>query len=412
MDNMQIHILDEQLQPAPIGVPGELHIGGVCVARGYQKRPELTAEKFIDPFGSGVLYKSGDVTRWAEDGSVIYMGRIDSQVKLRGQRVELGEIEQAILDEGSARLAAAIVHESAAGGQWLVAYVSPASVDDTALKSYLQGRMPAFMVPDTIVTLEHAPLTPNGKIDHKQLPAPDVSTMHATEIVAPRSVEEAAARGAFAAALGLDAEAISVEASFLELGGNSLTAIRIRSLLQRYAGDDIELPARLLFTHPTARHVARFLGDGTRALTAEPTPAGPADLEPLDAALGPNLVVLHEGDSALVPLVIACTMYGQVTAYLALAALMPANVRGVEHGFLRTGDHAYMQHTSLEGLAREHAALILPAAPAFHVMGGSFGATLAAKIAVAARDLGGEPRAVVMVDPFWPGLHPVRRAAH
>lgn len=231
MANTDTYILDEYLHPVPVGVPGELHIGGVAVSRGYLKRPELTASKFIDnPFGAGMLYKSGDLVKWTADGSIVHMGRLDAQVKLRGQRVELGEIEDAALAE--VREAVAHVVEPMEGEQWLVLYVVTDSFDEGALRSYLSSRLPRFMVPDTIVLLEHLPLSPNGKVDRKQLPMPDrVRTPSAAVdehlIIAPRSTSEAAARDVFASVLGRDALSISVDASFFSLGGSSLQAIRL-----------------------------------------------------------------------------------------------------------------------------------------------------------------------------------------
>ena len=181
--NTQIHILDEQLRPRPVGVDGELHIGGVQVGRGYWQREALTAEKFIpDPFSDepgARLYKSGDLARWREDGAIEYRGRIDHQVKLRGMRIELGEIEAALEGMEGLNQAAVLVREVAADDQRLVAHyvsASGAPLADDSLRETLAQSLPAYMIPQHFMHLEKMPITPNGKLDRKKLPAPDTTS--------------------------------------------------------------------------------------------------------------------------------------------------------------------------------------------------------------------------------------------
>ena len=264
--------VDEQRSPQlqPVGVWGELWLGGVQVARGYLRRPELTAERFVahpwpaaDPSGGrGVAYRTGDRVRWYADGELEFGGRIDLQVKLRGQRLELGEVEHAL--RAQPRVLEAVVLLRADGGTRepaLVAYVSPASAvggDESApvegAAPFTEARpfervpslggarsaLPAYMLPSVVVGVDAWPRTSSGKIDRKRLPAPSRAlASDAAAVVAPRTAEEAAARDAFAAVLGVDAASVSVEASFFELGGNSLRAVALARRLSTALGREV-----------------------------------------------------------------------------------------------------------------------------------------------------------------------------
>jgi hypothetical protein len=195
--NTQIYILDSRREPVPIGVTGELYIGGVGVARGYLNRPDLTADRFIpDPFDKRAdarMYKTGDLARWRRDGNVEYLGRNDHQVKIRGFRIELGEIESQLVRHPQIREAVVVSREDVAGEKRLVAYItrSPTSSVDTAeVRTYLRALLPEYMVPSSIVVLDELPLTPNGKLDRRALPAPEPSELPANEYVAPRTPTE------------------------------------------------------------------------------------------------------------------------------------------------------------------------------------------------------------------------------
>ncbi|WP_036723329.1 amino acid adenylation domain-containing protein, partial [Paenibacillus forsythiae] len=197
-DNVRIYLFNPQHQFVPIGVPGEIYIGGDGVARGYLNRPELTAEKFVDnPFVPGErMYRTGDLARWLPDGNIEYMGRIDHQVKIRGYRIELGEIEAQLLKGESVREAIVIAHEVEEGDRALCAYfVADRELTGSELRGALSQSLPGYMIPAYFVQLERMPLTPNGKIDRKALPAPEGHLQSGTEYVAARtSVEEALVR--------------------------------------------------------------------------------------------------------------------------------------------------------------------------------------------------------------------------
>jgi acyl carrier protein len=238
----------------PIGVAGELLIGGAGVARGYLNRPELTAEKFIadpfDPSGEGRLYRTGDLVRYRPDGELEYLGRSDQQVKIRGFRVELGEVEAAL--NAHAGVAACAV---AASEHRLVAYLV-GDADADALRAHLRASLPDYMVPSAFVRLEALPLTPNGKVDRKALPAPGAADLATGAYVAPRSHTETVLAGIFAEVLGL--ERVGVDDDFFALGGHSLLATQIASRVRE--AFDVELPLHELFGSPTIGQIAGVLG--------------------------------------------------------------------------------------------------------------------------------------------------------
>ncbi|MBR1271372.1 amino acid adenylation domain-containing protein, partial [Bradyrhizobium sp. AUGA SZCCT0222] len=254
--NTTLHILDNDLNLAPVGVAGELYIGGEGLARGYWRRGALTAERFIpDPFGTpgARLYRTGDVARWRADGVIEYIGRSDHQVKIRGFRIELGEIEARLMEQAAVRAAVVVAREVGAGRQ-LVGYVSgEASLDGLALKTALSSVLPDYMVPARIVVLDRLPLTPNGKIDRKALPAPD--QLGAAEHVAPRTPTEAALAAIWADLLRQPN--VGVTDNFFELGGDSLTAVQLISRIKRDLGHD--LPLNRLFEMTTVETMAASL---------------------------------------------------------------------------------------------------------------------------------------------------------
>ncbi|MHB0772406.1 amino acid adenylation domain-containing protein [Bradyrhizobium sp. 5.13L] len=260
--NTTLHILDADLNLAPVGVAGELYIGGSGLARGYWRRGALTAERFIpDPFGppGARLYRTGDVARWRSDGVLDYVGRADHQVKIRGFRIELGEIEARLQAQQGVRAAVVVAREAGAGRQ-LVGYVSGEALDGAALKTTLSSVLPDYMVPARIVVLERLPLTPNGKVDRKALPAPDqleASTAH----VAPRTPAEAALAAIWADLLRQPK--VGVTDNFFELGGDSLIAVQLVSRIKRDLGHD--LPLNRLFEMTTVETMAAALGSENQA---------------------------------------------------------------------------------------------------------------------------------------------------
>ena len=230
--NTQIYILDKYLQPVPIGVTGELCIAGDCVGAGYLNRPELTAERFIDnPFGEGKLYKTGDMAYWREDGNIMFVGRNDFQVKINGQRVELGEIEAALCTLEGIESAAVVARKDETERQLLCAFYTGRETAGAELRTRLSKTLPRFMVPQVFMHLETMPLTVSGKIDRNAFPQPDLHTAEAeTAYVAPRTPEETVLCKAITSVLGLDS--VSMLDNFFEIGGDSIRAIYVASDIQ------------------------------------------------------------------------------------------------------------------------------------------------------------------------------------
>ncbi|MBD9361553.1 non-ribosomal peptide synthetase [Methylomonas fluvii] len=247
--NIRLYILDRQLNPVPLGTPGELHIAGIGLGRGYLNRPELTAEKFIlSPFGpeGSRLYKTGDLARYRIDGNIDYLGRIDYQVKIRGFRIELGEIEARLLKHPNIKEAAVLAREDTPGDKRLVAYlvvVNKEAADVEQLKHHLQETLPDYMLPGAFVLLDSMPLSANGKLDRKRLRQPDNTVTNAKQYVAPRSTTQEILSGIWADVLGV--ENVGVEDNFFELGGHSLLATQLVSrICMRF---EIQLQLKALF---------------------------------------------------------------------------------------------------------------------------------------------------------------------
>ncbi|HEX2079055.1 MAG TPA: amino acid adenylation domain-containing protein, partial [Longimicrobium sp.] len=255
--NTRVYVLDAALRPQPAGVPGELFIGGAGVTRGYLRRPALTAERFIPDAFSGAggarLYRTGDRARWLHDGTLEYLGRLDEQVKVRGFRIEPGEIETVLRRCEGVRECAVVVREHAPGDRRLVAYVA-GGADAEALRAALRRTLPDYMVPSAFVALDALPLTPNGKLDRRALPAP---VMEADEdaYVAPATPTEELLAGLFADVLGV--ESVGARDDFFALGGHSLLATRVVSRIRAAFGAD--LPLRVFFRDPTAAALAAWL---------------------------------------------------------------------------------------------------------------------------------------------------------
>ncbi|WP_343073630.1 amino acid adenylation domain-containing protein [Pyxidicoccus fallax] len=258
--NVRTYVLDALLRPVPVGVPGELFIGGLGLARGYLGRPELTAERFIpNPFASEPgerLYRTGDKARWLADGTLEYLGRIDSQVKLRGFRIELGEVESVLASHPSVREAVVSLREDGGNGAKLVAYLvaqADESLDAAALRSFAGQKLPEYMVPATFVVLPALPLTSSGKVDRKALPAPDSALSAGVEYVAPRNETERKLAALWSEVLQV--EKVGIHDNFFELGGHSLLVTQISSRIRASLGVDLPLPT--LFESSTIEALAR-----------------------------------------------------------------------------------------------------------------------------------------------------------
>ncbi|MCR6479405.1 amino acid adenylation domain-containing protein [Variovorax sp. ZS18.2.2] len=229
MPGARIYVLDAAAQPVPVGVAGEIHIGGAGVARGYLERPELTAERFLrDPFAGDAqarMYRTGDLGRWREDGTLEYLGRNDAQVKLRGFRIELGEIEARLAQQAGVREAAVIAREDSPGDRRLVAYVVGAALDPVQLRAGLAAHLPEYMLPSAFVALDALPLTPNGKLDRQALPAPDGQGLASSRYAPPQGEAECTIAALWSELLGV--ERIGRHDNFFDLGGYSLMVFQV-----------------------------------------------------------------------------------------------------------------------------------------------------------------------------------------
>ena len=262
--DLQLYVLDAHLNPVPIGVPGELYVGGAGVSRGYLTQPELTQERFIPhPFGSEPgtrLYKSGDRVRHLSDGGLEYLGRLDQQVKLRGFRIELGEIEAALGQHPAVREAVVIACEERPGGATrLVAYVVPAEATvptPSAWRAFLKQKLPDYMIPAAFVVIEAVPLTASGKVDRQALPAPaSVPPALDGAFVPPQTPVEQTLAQQWAAVLGL--ERVGRHDNFFDLGGHSLMITQVISRVQD--AFQVALPLRSLFDQPTIAELAQTI---------------------------------------------------------------------------------------------------------------------------------------------------------
>ncbi len=262
INNTQIYLLDSQLQPVPIGIPGELHIGGINLARGYLNRPDLTSEKFIaNPFSDDPesrLYKTGDLARYLFDGNIEYLGRTDNQVKIRGFRIELGEIESVLCQHLAVREAVVIVQQNQLEYTSLVAYVvfhKNVIHSTSELRSFLQQNLPEYMIPSSFVLLDSLPLTPNGKVDRRALPAPQAHPELEEPFVASYTPVEEMLVGIWTHLLGI--KQIGINDNFFDLGGHSLLATQVISQVQKVFR--VELPLRYLFESPTVAGFAKHI---------------------------------------------------------------------------------------------------------------------------------------------------------
>jgi acyl-coenzyme A synthetase/AMP-(fatty) acid ligase len=262
--NSVIHILDQDLSLVPTGVPGELHIGGEGIARGYLHMPDATAEKFVpDPFAiqpGRRLYKTGDLARYLPDGNIEFLGRIDNQLKIRGFRVELEEIEAAMRRHPEIRQVAVVARQNESNENRIVAYIAAAGEEAPSsheLRCFLLETLPEYMVPTSFVMLDALPLSPNGKIDRRALPLLDSAKENRTDFVAPRTQVETDLAMIWAELLNIPQ--VGVQSNFFDLGGHSLLVIRVASRIRAHFQTD--LPLRTLFENPTVEELAEVIAE-------------------------------------------------------------------------------------------------------------------------------------------------------
>lgn len=271
IQNMSMYILDQWLQPVPIGAVGELYVGGIGVGRGYLKDPERTQKSFIaNPFikqDGACIYKTGDQGRYMSDGTIEFLGRVDHMVKVRGFRIELGEIESHLSQHPAIKHVVVIVREDTPNNKHIVAYYVPDAQQAPSLadlRNYVAAKLPDYMVPSAFVTMEALPLTANGKIDRKNLPIPDLAKLRADSFIAPRTPTEKFLAETWSDVLSL--ERVGIRDNFFELGGHSLLAIRIFSRIDKKYHQ--QLPLGTLFRAPTIEQLAKLLDEGADNLAS------------------------------------------------------------------------------------------------------------------------------------------------
>jgi thioesterase domain-containing protein len=422
--DLTLHVLDAHLQPQPIGVAGEIHVGGAGLAQGYLNRPALTAERFVpDPFSGEAgarLYRSGDLARRLPDGDLEYLGRIDHQVKVRGFRIELGEIEAALAAQPGVREAVVLVRNDGPGGpggeKRLVAYAVPtpeATLDAGVLRAALAERLPDYMVPSAFVLMGELPLTTNGKVDRRALPAPEaVGAVSVHEHVPARTPLERFLAAGFRNVLGLPAEReVSVHESFFTLGGTSITgAIFIHRLQSALA---TTVPVVALFDHPTVAALAGYLRERypepVRRLWSAAVVSEPGDLArelaldsgTIDTSLSRGVLLpLQEGDPGRRPLFCVHPIGGEAVAYRDLArALDPGQpVYG-----LQSPDPPFDE---LQAMAAHYLTVVRELQPKgpYRLAGWSMGGVAAYEMARRLIESGEEVELLALIDTATPEL--------
>ncbi len=379
LDNTDVRVLDPDLKPVPPGVLGELYVAGAGLARGYLRRPADTAQRFVaDPVGppGTRMYRTGDLALVRRDGVLVFAGRADQQVKLRGFRIEPAEVEARLVEHPDVTAAAVLVREDRPGDKRLVAYAVGPDLDPEALRQHLSRALPEYAVPSAVVPLDALPLTPNGKVDRRALPAP-VHTAGGRE---PRTEAERVLCGLFAEVLGVPE--VGADDGFFDLGGHSLLAVSLIGRVRTAFGSDLGI--RELFEAPTPAGLARRIG------TAAGDPL--AEVLPLRAGDGPPLFCVHPGA-------------GIGWSYAGLLRDVTRPVYALQAPGL-TGP----QPASIEELAARFAAHIKNVQPdgPYHLLGWSFGGLVAHAIATALQADGAEVASLVLLDayPAAPGETP------
>ncbi|MEZ3183055.1 amino acid adenylation domain-containing protein, partial [Streptomyces pimonensis] len=404
--NTRVYVLDAALRPAPPGATGELYLAGVQLARGYHGRPAPTAERFVaDPYGppGTRLYRTGDLARRRADGALEYLGRADQQVKVRGVRIEPGEVEAVLRAHPGIAHAAVVVRTDGRGEPRLIAYAVPAvagpapvSVEPALLRRYVADRMPEYMVPAAVVTLPDLPLTVNGKLDRRVLPDPSFTAPGGGR--PPRDADERLLCELFAEVLGVDRA--GPEDSFFELGGHSLLAVRLLGRIRSATGSGTALGVRSLFEAPTPEALARLLrSGGGRATGAEEAARALEVLLPLRATgTRPPLFCVHPWAGLSWPYAGLLRslgedrpLYGLQARGLARAEEPPASVGEMAEDYLAR--------------IRE----VRPKGP-YHLLGWSFGGLVAHEMAVRLREAGEEVALLALLDAFPPDATAAGRA--
>jgi amino acid adenylation domain-containing protein len=389
IDNTQVYVLDGHGQPLPVGAVGELHIGGFGVARGYLNRPELTAEKFIpDPFRTELgarLYRTGDQARFRPDGTLECLGRTDFQVKIRGHRIELGEVEAVLTRHPAVTAAVVVARQGAGGNDTLAAYVaSPPTLEATPedLRHFLSEKLPAYMVPSAFVRLAALPMTPNGKVDRKALPAPHIGAADAGRtMVAPRTDIERDLAQVWKDVLGIFT--LSITDDFFELGGHSFLAAVLMAQIRTRLGHT--LPLSTLFEAPTVEKLAAIL---QQRLEAD----------------GSGCLVAFQEEGSRPPLYLIAGVGGHVFTFHKFARLLGPDQPA--YGLKAIGvDGRCDPPDRIEDIAARYVEEITARRPTGpYIVGGySIGALVALELALQLRAAGHQVEMVVVFDMFAPG---------
>ena len=388
--NARIFILDNKLQPVPIGVPGELHIGGLGLAQGYLNRPQLTAEKFIeDPFGkqSGDrLYKTGDRARFLSNGEIEYLGRVDNQVKIRGHRLEPDEIEAVLNKHEHVNRSVVVAQEDQWGEKRLVAYVVPAEEKETIisdLRRWVKQQLPEYAIPSSFVVIDELPLTPNGKLDQRALPVPDGKEFLENAFVAPRNTLELLLTKTWEQVL--EVQPIGVKDNFFELGGDSFLAVRLFAQIAKV--HEKKLPPATLFHAPTVEQMASLLNEEQWS----PPWSSLVPIQP--GGSKPPLFCLH-------------LALGHVLFYRDLAHRL--GVDQPVYGFQPQGsDGTQPYHTRIEEMAAHYInemRALQPVGP-YYLAGSSSGGLIAFEMARQLHAQGQKVGLVALFDTYAPGFH-------
>lgn len=385
--NTRIYVLDAQGEPVPVGVSGEIYIGGAGVALGYFEQPERTQERFLaDPFSAHTgarMYRTGDVGRWRNNGTLEYLGRSDQQIKLRGYRIELGEIEHALTQHPDVRQAAVLLRTDLPSQQpTLVAYVVPESGSTPSaplLSSHLLQRLPGFMVPPVLLLLTRLPVTPNGKLDRSALPLPDTAVVPERADQAPQGKLEQQLARIFAELL--QRESVGRDDNFFDLGGHSLLAVRLLGQIRRRLRHSLPLAA--LFNGPTVAQLAQRCRHEADADSATPA------------------VLVTGRDRSGVPLFLIHPIGGHVLCYRPLAAAIKDSP---VYALAADGDALVEGAPTLEAIASRHLARLLDVQPQgpYRVGGWSFGGLVAWEIARQLRERGQDVIQIALLDTYPP----------
>jgi amino acid adenylation domain-containing protein len=394
MANHRGYVLDKRLRLTPIGVPGQLHMAGAGLARGYLGRPDLTADKFVpDPYSpepGGRMYATGDLVRWRDDGELEFLGRADRQVKIRGLRMELGEIEHALANDAGVRQAVVVVKDPGTPRARLVGYLVPEpghDVDPDTVRERLADRLPLYMVPGAIVILADLPLTGIGKVDQARLPDPEGQPD--AGYIAPSTQTQRRLAGTWRGLLGGGADQIGIHDDFFNLGGNSLQATQL--IARIWEGFGVTVHPRELFASPTLERLATRIDEESRP------PGGITG-----AAQSMSVLVPIKPGGARPPLFFVHAVGGSVTPYAPLAALLGADqpFYGLEHPGLH-GDTAARRIPEIAASYLTAIREVQPVGP-FHLGGWSFGGVVAVEMAGQLRAGGEEVALVVVLDAGLP----------